>query len=100
MPADATTAGAMRVEVVYALPDRAWSILLELPAGAIASEALARSGFAAQVPGFDAAKLSYAIFGSAITATTVLRDGDRVELLRPLVADPKLARRLRAKRGD
>ncbi|HEV2606841.1 MAG TPA: RnfH family protein [Xanthomonadaceae bacterium] len=100
MPPDSAQARPIRVEVVYALPDRAWSIELELPAGAIASEAVLRSGFAMQVPNFDAAGLSYAIFGKTITATTVLRDGDRLELLRPLVADPKQARRLRAKRGD
>lgn len=100
MRPDATQARPLRVEVVYALPDRAWSVVLELPSGAIASEAAARSGLATQVPDFDEASLSYAIFGRAITATTVLRDGDRLELLRPLIADPKLARRLRAKRGD
>jgi len=100
MPADAAQARPMRVEVVYALPGRAWSIVLELPSGAIASEAIARSGFAMQIPDFDAAILSYAIFGKAITATTVLRDGDRLELLRPLIADPKQARRLRAKQRD
>jgi putative ubiquitin-RnfH superfamily antitoxin RatB of RatAB toxin-antitoxin module len=97
---ESTTAGTMRVELVYALPDRAWSIVLELPSGAIATEAVARSCLATQVADFDAAGLSYAIFGRTITATTVLRNGDRLELLRPLVADPKQARRLRAKRGD
>jgi putative ubiquitin-RnfH superfamily antitoxin RatB of RatAB toxin-antitoxin module len=90
----------MRVEVVYALPDRAWSIVLELPSGAIASEAVARSGFAVQIADFDAAGLSYAIFGRTITAATVLRDGDRLELLRQLIADPKQARRTRAQRHD
>jgi len=88
----------IKIEVVYALPDRAWSVLLELPAGAIASEAVARSQFATSIPGFDAATLSHAIFGRAISATTVLRDGDRLELLRPLIADPKQARRMRATR--
>jgi len=90
----------IRVEVIHALPHRAWSVVLELPAGAIASEAVARSGFATQVAGFDTAGLSYAIFGKTITATTVLRDGDRLELLRPLLADPKQARRARARRHD
>jgi putative ubiquitin-RnfH superfamily antitoxin RatB of RatAB toxin-antitoxin module len=88
----------IRVEVIYALPDRSWSAALELPSGAIASEAVARSQFVISIPGFDAATLSYAIFGRAISATTVLRDGDRLELLRPLIADPKQARRRRAAR--
>jgi uncharacterized protein len=92
--------GQIRVEVIYALPDRAWSAVLELPGGAIASEAVARSQFATSIPDFDAVMLSYAIFGRAISATTVLRDGDRLELLRPLIADPKQARRLRARRNN
>jgi putative ubiquitin-RnfH superfamily antitoxin RatB of RatAB toxin-antitoxin module len=94
MPVETT----IRVEVVYALPDRAWSLVLELPGGAIASEAIARAQFAASIPGFDPTTLSHAVFGRTISATTVLRDGDRLELLRPLIADPKQARRLRAKR--
>ena len=91
MPAD-----TIRVEVVYALPERAWSARLDLPADATAGDALARCDFAATIPGFDAADLSYAIFGKPVSATTVLREGDRLELLRPLVADPKQARRERA----
>ena len=100
MPAETTHVEIVRVEAIYALPDRAWSVVLELPSGVIASEAVARSGFATQVPGFDPTMLSYAIFGKTITATTVLRDGDRLELLRPLIADPKQARRDRAQRRD
>jgi putative ubiquitin-RnfH superfamily antitoxin RatB of RatAB toxin-antitoxin module len=103
MPADTTRADSIgvdsiRVEVIYALPDRAWSAVLDLPIGAIASEALAGSGFAMRIPGFNPESLGYAIFGKTISATTLLRDGDRLELLRPLIADPKQARRARAKR--
>jgi putative ubiquitin-RnfH superfamily antitoxin RatB of RatAB toxin-antitoxin module len=87
----------IRVEVIYALPDRAWSTLLNLPTGAIASEALEEARFTSQIPGFDPARLSYAIFGKPISASTLLRDGDRLELLRPLIADPKQARRRRAR---
>ena len=97
--ADLIRADVIRVEVVYALPHRAWSAVLELPLAAIASEAVARAQFAASIPGFDTTHLSYAIFGKAVNATTVLRDGDRLELLRPLIADPKQARRRRATRG-
>ena len=100
MQPDSSQTRPMRVEVVYALPNRAWSVVLELPSGAIASEAVVRSGFATQVADFDASGLSYAIFGKPITATTVLRDGDRLELLRPLVVDPKQARRRRATQRD
>jgi putative ubiquitin-RnfH superfamily antitoxin RatB of RatAB toxin-antitoxin module len=87
------------VEVVYALPERAWSVRLELSSDATAADALARSGFATTIPGFDAAALGYAIFGKPVSAATLLRDGDRLELLRPLIADPKQARRERVRRG-
>ncbi len=98
MPAEAP-ADAMKVEVIYALPQQAWSVVLELPDGATASEAVTRSGFATLIPGFDEASLGYAIFGKAISAATLLCDGDRLELLRALIADPKQARRRRAKRA-
>ena len=90
----------IRVEIVYALPRQAWSVVLEMPVGTTASEALARSGFATSVPGFDAVQLGYAIFGKSISAATLLRDGDRLELLRPLIADPKQARRRRARKTE
>ena len=93
-------AGTIRVEIIYALPNQAWSVVLELPDGAIASEAIARSDVATRIPDFDTTNLGYAIFGKTINDATVLRDGDRLELLRPLIADPKQARRLRAKQGD
>jgi putative ubiquitin-RnfH superfamily antitoxin RatB of RatAB toxin-antitoxin module len=94
MPAE-----TIRVEVIYALPQQAWSVVLELPAGATAAEAIARSGFEARIPGFDAAMLACAIYGKPISVATMLRNGDRLELLRPLIADPKQARRQRAKQG-
>lgn len=101
MQADTTSSnGAITIEVVYALPERAWSATLQLPGGVIASEAVAQSQFATLIPGFDATSLTYAVFGKTISAATVLRDGDRLELLRPLVADPKQARRRRAKQRD
>ena len=87
---------AMRVEVIYALPDRAWSARIELPEGSTAAEALSRSGLPGQVPGMEPATLGYAVFGRPIGPQTILRDGDRLELLRPLNADPKQARRRRA----
>ena len=90
----------IRVEVIYALPQQAWSAVLELPVGTTASEAVERTGFGLRIPGFDAAKLGLAIFGKAISPATLLRDGDRLELLRPLIADPKQARRRRAGKAE
>ena len=87
----------VRVEVIQALPRACRTVALQLDDGVTAAgavrAALARGAFdAGRV---DAGKL--AIFGRAVPPTTVLRDGDRVELLRDLVRDPKDRRRERAR---
>jgi putative ubiquitin-RnfH superfamily antitoxin RatB of RatAB toxin-antitoxin module len=81
----------MRVEVVLAWPRRFESATVELPEAATLADAVAAAGFAGreEVAG-------YAIFGVNAGPSARLRDGDRVELLRPLTADPKEARRRRA----
>lgn len=86
------------VEVVYAVPDRHWSVRLHLPCGATVADALARARLEQQVPGLDLATLGLGIYGRKASLATVLDDGDRVELLRPLRADPKEARRRRQAR--
>ena len=81
----------LRVEVVRALPGRQRVVALELAPGATALDALRASGL----------KEPYAAlgrFGKKITPATALKDGDRVELLRALVVDPKEARRRRARK--
>ncbi|MFY9316153.1 MAG: RnfH family protein [Burkholderiales bacterium] len=80
----------LRVEIVYARPDRQDREVLQVPAGTSAEEAVRQSGF-------DAGGLCLGIGGKIVRAAHVLRDGDRVELLRPLAADPKEARRQRAR---
>jgi putative ubiquitin-RnfH superfamily antitoxin RatB of RatAB toxin-antitoxin module len=80
----------IRVEVVRAWPRRHEATLLELPDAAMVADALAASGFD------QADVVGYAVFGERAQASHVLRDGDRVELLRPLQVDPKEARRRRA----
>jgi putative ubiquitin-RnfH superfamily antitoxin RatB of RatAB toxin-antitoxin module len=84
------------VELVRAWPERHETLRLQLPAGATVAQALSRAAAA----GFDAAVEAengmLAVFGRAATPATVLHDGDRIELLRPLLADPKQRRRERA----
>lgn len=80
----------LRVEVVLALPRRHAMTVLALPEGATVADAVQASGL--PLDGIA----GYALFGERATATTPLRDGDRVELLRGLQADPKDARRRRA----
>ena len=88
----------IRVEVCYALPERQWLLTLSVPASASAADAVERSGLAAKVPGGLPEPLQLGIWNKAATADSALRDGDRVEIYRPLIADPKEARRARAKR--
>ncbi|TQT37162.1 RnfH family protein [Xanthomonas perforans] len=81
----------MRIEVVLAWPDRYSSVHLELPEGATVAEAVAMSDLAV-----ERAPAAYAVHGLIARPEQGLRDGDRVELLRPLLLDLKEARRRRA----
>jgi len=87
------------VSVVFALPERATEIELALPAGATVGEAIARSRIAERHPEVDFSRAATGVFGRRVRRDAVLADGDRVEIYRPLLADPKDARRQRAKRG-
>lgn len=86
----------IRVEVAYALPERQELRRLELPRGTTAREAVRASGMAARFPGLDPETAELGIFGRPVASDTVLTDGDRVEIYRPLLADPRIARRRRA----
>ena len=83
----------IRVTVVRAMPDEATEIEVELPAGATVDDALAQSGITAD-------KSPVGIFGRRVSRQTVVTDGDRIEIYRPLIADPKDARRSRAARRE
>ena len=85
----------MNVQVAYAGPEGIVVVDVEVAGDASVADALDASGIVARLDLFEAA-LSYAIHGQAADRRTPLRPGDRVELLRPLVADAKTARRMRA----
>lgn len=86
----------VRVSIVYATPQRLFRHELELPGGATVAEAIERSAIVAEaaIPAEHLAHVG--IFGRAVERATILRDGDRVEIYRPLKVDPKEARRRRA----
>jgi len=88
----------MKVQVVYAKPDRQYVVDLDVPEDTTVFQAAALSGFATQFPEIDLETIPMGIFGVRIkTATTTsLHPGDRVELYRSLIADPKENRRTRA----
>jgi putative ubiquitin-RnfH superfamily antitoxin RatB of RatAB toxin-antitoxin module len=87
----------MRVSVAVALASRQEVIDLELPAAATVADAIAAARLHERFPGLDWSRMRTGIWSRAANAATALREGDRVELYRPLAADPKAARRTRAK---
>ena len=83
--------------MTYALREEQVLLELEVTDGTTARQAIERSGILQRFPEIDLARAGLGIFGRVVAPDTPLRDGDRVEIYRPLIADPKLARRTRAK---
>ncbi len=88
----------IQVEIAYALPTEQKIITLQVEEGTTAYEAVARSRIAETFPDIDINNDPMGIFGKAVKdpKSQVLRGGDRVEIYRPLIADPKEARAKRA----
>ena len=88
----------MKVQVVYANPDRQYVIELDVPEGTTIYEAAELSGLADRLAEIDLRTTPMGVFGVRVktATTTVLHPGDRVELYRSLIADPKENRRTRA----
>ncbi|WP_341959979.1 RnfH family protein [Pseudomonas sp. RC10] len=91
----------IRVEVVYATAERQALIALEVPAGTTVFGAVEASGIAEQFVGLDVTHCPMGLFGKVVSdpQTRQLEEGDRVEIYRPLLADPKEVRRLRAEKA-
>jgi putative ubiquitin-RnfH superfamily antitoxin RatB of RatAB toxin-antitoxin module len=87
-----------KVEVAYAAPGRQALYSLEVEAGATVRDAIERSGVLAAFPEIDLARNRVGIYGRLVPLAAPIGEGDRVEILRPLRADPKEARRQRAAR--
>lgn len=92
-------ADSIGVEVAYALPDKQAIIALEVASGTTVLEAARQSGVTEQFEGIDLDNARYGIFGKLVAPKQVLREGDRVEIYRPLIADPKEVRKERAARA-
>jgi putative ubiquitin-RnfH superfamily antitoxin RatB of RatAB toxin-antitoxin module len=86
----------IHVEVVLAMPERQELIALEVAAGSTVADAIRQSGLAEMFDGFELDLTKVGIFGQKSKPDQVLRDGDRVEIYRALIADPKEVRRQRA----
>lgn len=96
LPAVCASRAMIRVEVAYALADRQWLLTIEVPTETTVRQAIRLSGLPEQIPGLDFEAMPVGIFSRRCSLDTVVRDGDRIELYRPLQVDPKEARRRRA----
>ena len=98
-----TDSSMIRVEVAYALPEKQTLLSLSVPAGTTALEAVEQSGILAIFPQIDVNADKMGVFSQVLgtkgldePASYKLRERDRVEIYRPLIADPKEVRRRRA----
>ena len=87
------------IEVVYALPHEQVLLKLQVPPRTTVTEAIRLSGILQTCPEIDLDRNKVGIFGKLTQAEAVLRDRDRIEIYRPLRADPKEVRRKRAEEG-
>lgn len=92
-------ANEIQVEVAYALPQQQVILPLKLATEGTVEEAIKLSGILEKFPEIDLAQFKVGIFSKLTKLDTVLRDKDRVEIYRPLIADPKEVRRKRAEEG-
>lgn len=89
----------IEVEVAYAQPERQLILKLEVPPGTTAVEAVRLSGIEEQFPEIDVRNNRLGVFGKLCKADRPLNPGDRVEIYRPLLVDPRAARRELAAAG-
>ena len=89
----------IKVEVVYALPEKQYLLKVRLAQGSTVEQAIAASGILELRTYIDLAKKKVGIFSRPVKLSDAVNDGDRVEIYRPLIADPKELRRQRAEKA-
>jgi len=87
------------VEVVYALPERQYLRTVKLASGSSVEQAIVASGLLELRQDIDLKSNKVGIYSRPVKLSDILVDGDRIEIYRPLIADPKELRRLRAERS-
>jgi putative ubiquitin-RnfH superfamily antitoxin RatB of RatAB toxin-antitoxin module len=92
-------AESLSIEVVYALPQRQDLVYLSLPVGSTIQEAIEASGLMQRHAEIDLKQNKVGVFGKLAKLDAPLRDRDRVEIYRPLIADPKEVRKKRSDEG-
>jgi len=100
MASDSSSSPALiRAEVAYAAPDRQLIIPIEIPEGATLEQAIAQSRLQEQFPEIQLQTAKVGVFGKLSKRSAIVRAGDRIEIYRPLLADPKEVRKKRAAEG-
>ena len=89
----------INIEITYASPETQALIPMQVEEGTNLEQAVVASGIIAQFPEIDLAKNKVGIFGKLSKKDVILREKDRVEIYRPLIADPKAVRKKRAEEG-
>ena len=89
----------INIEVAYALDSKQALLELQVAEGTTALQAAQQSGITDKFEGIDLENAKLGIFSKVVAPSQVLREGDRVEIYRPLIADPKEVRKARAARA-
>ncbi len=92
-------AETIQVDVCYALSDKQFVVSLKLPEGSTVQQAVEASGLLEKHPEIDLKKNKFGIWNKLSKLDSMLRDHDRIEIYRPLIADPKEVRKQRAAEG-
>ncbi|MBK8509372.1 MAG: RnfH family protein [Candidatus Competibacter sp.] len=99
MASDESKPSTIRVEVAYARPDEQVIVSIDVPEGATLEQAIIQSRIVEQFPEIQPHSAKVGIFGKLAKLSATARPGDRVEIYRPLLADPKEIRKKRAAEG-
>ena len=87
------------IEVTYPLPQKQDLLRLRVPAGSTVHQGITLSGILLKYPEIDLEKNKVGVFAKLVKLDSLLRDRDRIEIYRPLIADPKAVRKQRAAEG-
>lgn len=87
------------IEVAYASASQSWLVPFEVEEGTTVQQAIASSGILEQCPDINLQTNKVGLFSKIIELDVLVRAGDRIEIYRPLILDPKEARRLRAEKA-
>ncbi len=87
------------IEVAFATPEKQVILNCEVDSGTVVRDVVRNSGITEHFPEIDPDRCDLGVFGKAVAEDYELSDGDRIEIYRPLIADPKEIRRQRAAKG-